>query len=521
MIRFSRIAIAAAIACTGLSGVPVWAQSTPPALISAKPLDLKIHLHYDDKYLWNDASPVAKELTRQTNIRLVNTASKVATNSGEQFNLLIATGQLPDIVGGSGVTDGIIKYGMEGAFLPLNKLIDQHAPNIKAFFKENPEVAKAITAPDGNIYYMPYVPDGSVSRGWWVRQDWLDKLKLKHPQNVNELYEVLKAFRDRDPNGNGKKDEIPYFNSNEHEVFRLALLWGARSSGSNTAMDFMVKDGKVVHPFAQEEFKVAIKNIAKWYAEGLIDKEIFTRKSRARQQLYSADQGGITHDWFASTSSYNVSMADKVPGFKVVAMAPPADVNGKRFEEDSRKLSMPHGWAISYSTKHPVEAIKLFDYYFSPAGRRLNNFGVEGVSYTVKNGEAVFTDAVLKSTTPVNTQLKEQIGAQLPIGYHQDYRYEAQWTMEEGVKGRDMYVKGKYVIPQFPGVNMSKEERALYDKYWANLKTYMNEMAQNWILGTKDVDQTWGDYQAYLKKNGYPQVIVSMQKAYDRQYSKK
>ena len=223
--------------------------------------------------------------------------------------------------------------------MPLNKLIDQHAPNIKAFFKENPEVAKAITAPDGNIYYMPYVPDGSVSRGWWIRQDWLDKLKLKQPQNVNELYEVMKAFRDRDPNGNGKKDEIPYFNSNEHEVFRLALLWGARSSGSNTAMDFMVKDGRVVHPFAQEEFKVAIKNIAKWYAEGLIDKEIFTRKSRARQQLYSADQGGITHDWFASTSSYNVSMADKVPGFKVVAMAPPADVNGKRFEEDSRKLA--------------------------------------------------------------------------------------------------------------------------------------------------------------------------------------
>ena len=143
------------------------------------------------------------------------------------------------------------------------------------------------------------------------------------------------------------------------------------------------------------------------------------------------------------------------------------------------------------------------------AGRRLNNFGVEGVSYTVKNGQAVFTDAVLKSTTPVNTQLKEQVGAQLPIGYHQDYRYEVQWTLPEGVKGRDMYVKGNYVIPQFPGVNMSKEERELYDKYWPNLKTYMNEMAQNWILGTKDVDKTWAEYQAYLKKSGYPQVIVS------------
>ena len=521
MKRLTRLSIATAAICMALGASPAcWAQSAPTPIV-AKQLDLTIHMHFRDKFVWDENWPVAKELTRLTNIKLVNTASKVATNSTEQFNLLMASGKLPDIVGGNGLKDNFISFGMQGAFLPLNKLIDQHAPNLKAFLQKNPLIAQAITAPDGNIYYIPYVPDGEASRGWWIRQDWLDKLKLKTPQTVDELHTVLKAFRDGDPNGNGKKDEIPYFNGQPEEVYRLALLWGARSSGSDSYMDFMVENGKVVHPFAEERFKIAIKHIAEWYKEGLIDKEIFTRKSRAREQLFSANQGGVTHDWFASTSTYNQpsSIPARVPGFKLVAIAPPADINGKRFEEDSRKLVMPDGWAISFSNKHSVETIKLFDFYFGEAGRRLSNFGVMGQQYTLKDGKAIFKDSVLKSATPVNSQLWE-VGAQIPIGFWQDYGYEAQWTFPEGLKGREMYIKNKYILPQFPGVNLTQEERAVYDKYWTDLQTYMTVMGQNWVLGTKGVDATWGEYQAHLKKNGYDKVLAVMQKAYDRQYKK-
>ena len=180
---------------------------------------------------------------------------------------------------------------------------------------------------------------------------------------------------------------------------------------------------------------------------------------------------------------------------------------------------MPDGWAISFSNKHPVETIKLFDFFFSEAGKRLANFGVEGQQYTMKDGKPVFKDTVLKSATPVNSQLWE-IGAQIPIGFPQDYAYEEQWTFPEGLKGREMYLKGGYLLPQFPGVNMTKDERAVYDKYWTDLETYMSVMAQNWVLGTKDVDATWAEYQAHLKKNGYDQVLAVMQKAYDRQYKK-
>ena len=55
-----------------------------------------------------------------------------------------------------------------------------------------------------------------TSQGYYIRKDWLRKLGLKEPKTVEELYEVLIAFRDKDPNGNGKKDEIPVFIRGNH-----------------------------------------------------------------------------------------------------------------------------------------------------------------------------------------------------------------------------------------------------------------------------------------------------------------
>lgn len=513
-----KITLALLIGAVGLSGMQ-FAQAKEATWITDKPLNLTIHVHARNKYIWDTDAPVNKEIGRLTNVMLKGTGSKTATNSVEQFNLMMASGALPDIVGGDSLKDNFIRYGMEGAFVPLNKLIEQHAPNLKAFFKSHPAALKSITAPDGNIYYIPYIPDGTIARGWWIRQDWLAKLKLKEPKNINELHTVLKAFREKDPNGNGQKDEVPFFSRDPEQVFHLLNFWGCRATGSDSALDFYVDGGKIKHPFAEPCLKTGMKNLAQWYKDGLIDTEIFTRKNRAREQLYGNNNGGLTFDWFASTAAFNTSISKTVPGFNLVAIAPPADVNGKVWLENTRAQVKPDGWAITYVNKNPVETIKLFDFMFSRKGRDVANFGVEGLTYEYKNGKAVFKDAVLNNSKSVTTQLWE-IGAQLPIGFWQDYEYERQWTIPEALVGIDMYTKGNWGVEDFYGVNMTKEERTVFDANIADIKTYMTEMAQNWILGTKDVDASWADYQAQLKKKNLDKVIAVMQKAYDRQYKK-
>ncbi|WP_341224139.1 sugar ABC transporter permease [Loktanella salsilacus] len=517
------LTLTSAILMTTAMTAPAFAESH--LQIVDEPLELTIHMHWPRAQgygVGGDASkiyPVEEAARAMTNISLKDaTAGANSTDSAEAMNLMLAQGKLPDIVGGHLIQQPVNEYGPEGAFVPLNDLVKEHAPNIQKFWDEHPELQEAISAYDGNYYYIPYLPDGEFARAWYIRQDWLDVLGLEQPQTVEEYHDVLVAFRDGDPNGNGKKDEIPFFSRQWEEVNRLLTLFDARSSGSDTYHDFYVDDaGAIVHPYAQDAYRDGLANIAQWYAEGLIDPEIFTRGSSSRDYLLSENLGGSTHDWFASTSGYNAALADKVEGFNFIPFLPPASTSGVRMEEHRRIPIKPDGWAISYMNEHPVETIKYFDFYFTEEGRNLANFGVEGKTWDMVDGEPTFKPEVLSSDVAVNSQMYLE-GAQIQRGFFQDYRYELQWTSPEALEGIALYEANDLLIPQFLGVAFNQEEQATFDKYWPSIRTYMLERQQAWILGAGDVQAEWDDYAATLDKMGYPQVIEVMNAAYARQY---
>jgi len=485
---------------------------------SDKPLTLDIHFH-TKKFVYNNDWPVEKEAARLTNISLNNVASMATTKSEEAFNLLIASGDLPDIVGGSSMKDNVNRYGPEGAFIGMNDLIDKYAPNIKAFFDKNPDIRSSIQAADGEIYYIPYLPDGKFGRGYFIRYDWLAKLGLEVPQTVDELHDVLVAFRDGDPNGNGKKDEVPLFMRHWEELIRMVTLWDGRMSGSDMFHDFHVVDGELRHGYVGEGYRVGIRNLSKWYKEGLIDKEIFTRGSRSREYLLSNNLGGMTHDWFASTAGYNDVFKDSIPGFAFKAFVPPKGISGKRVEEHQRARVKVDGWAMSFTNEHPIETMKYFDFYFTEEGKRLANFGIEGVTYEMVDGKPTFKKEVLESDTPVNAQLWE-IGSQVQRGFPQDYNYEIQWSNKDALEGIALYEAGDYLVEPFLGVSLNTKEKEQFDKKWATIRDYMLEMQQAWILGSRDIDKDWDSYLAQIDRMGYDSVIKVMQSAYDRAYKK-
>ena len=489
-----------------------------------EPLTLTIQMNHKRYPTYKEDWPVEQAARAMTGISLqdatvgANTRSD-SENTGrtEALNLMLASGEIPDIVGSSRLKDFVNQYGPEGAFIPLNDLIDEHAPNLKAYFDERPNVRSALTAADGNMYYIPYLPDGKYGRAYWIRTDWLDKLGLEVPQTVEEYEAALRAFKTQDPNGNGLADEVPYFARQWPELIRLVTLWDGRSSGSDTYHDFYVDEGTLAHPYAGEGYREGIKNLARWYEEGLIDAEIFTRGSSSRDYLLSENLGGATHDWFASTSGYN-RLSSEIEGFEFKALAPPASISGKRIEEHRRIPIKPDGWAIGHTNEHPVETIKYFDFWFTEEGRRLANFGVEGQQYDMIDGKAIFKEEFLNNSKPVNNQLYE-IGSQLQArGYFQDYGYEIQWSNEFALEGIALYDEGDYLIDQFLGVAFTADEQKVYDKHFGSIRDYMLERQQAWILGSGDVEADWADYQAELENLGLSKVLAVMQSAYDRQY---
>ena len=474
-------------------------------LASKTAIDLSVHLGTVESGVFNDEWPIFKKAAKMTNVQLKGSMPKTITNLGQAFSLMIASGDIPDIVQTSN-TD-FFKYGEDGAFESLDELIEKNAPNLKKFLNDNPDVKAMATGPDGKIWFIPFIQDGKAQSGWFIRQDWLDKLGLKMPTNINELTETFKAFRDKDPNGNGKKDEIPYFHrSPKAGIEDLLILWKAYPS-------FYAVDGKVVFGPKEKEYKTAIENISTWYKEGLIDKEIYTRGAKARDILLSDNLGGATHDLFGSTASYNDKLGNKINGFLFAPITPPAGVDGKIREATKRAKAKTFGWGMSSSNKHKAETMKYFDFWFTQEGRRMANFGIEGDTYNMKDGKPIFTEKVLKGEKPA-VEVIRQTGAQSNFGFQQDYFYEQQWTNQIANKSIKEYVDKNYFIEQYPTLKFTQVEQKEVDKVMVKINTYVTEVTQQWILGAKPIN--FEDFNSQLEKLEIKKIIDFNQKAYDR-----
>ncbi len=456
---------------------------------------------------------VWQEAGRRTNVYLEGIIPQSNSNEEEAYNLMLSSGELADIIGYKD-TAVLEQLGRDGGLIPLNDLIDQYAPHIKAYMEENPAFAGYCYSLDGNIYMIPKSQELVSAEYWWIREDWLDKLGLEVPTTVDELYDVLTAFRNEDPNGNGIKDEIPLFDrAGDKMPDEYLYLW-------DSSTEFYPRDGQMTFEPLEDNFVYAVKNLAKWYKEGLIDPEIFTRGAKGRDLLLSSNLGGCTHDW-VSAGNYNDSLAEEIPGFKMLAIAPPADQNGNVTERVARTPSV--GWGISSQCEDPVTVIKFFDYMFTEEGAELMNFGVEGETFVYdENGNVQYTDKVMNSELGPLEYLRT-CGIQYRIGMLQYAEYEYAFMTEAGKQANELYEAHhewypENLPPYLDGALILKyppELEAEYQKIMSSIRPYVDEKFQSWMLGTSDIDEDYDEFVQELYDRGIERAIEINQIAYE------
>ncbi len=480
--------------------------------ITDEPLELTVHMHWQNIYSFQDDFAVFQEAFQRTNVRLKGTAATTNLSSIDSYDLMMASGKLPDIISYIDY-NRMMSDGKNGFFIPLNELIEQYAPNIKKFFDENPDVRKSMTASDGNIYALPSTNDSAskAGLGYMIRKDWLDKLNLRLPDTMEELYIVLKAFRDEDPNGNGFKDEIPFFTRTKGSL-PFVMSFGAKSG-------LYIDNGKVKFGPSEKEYYEGMRLMSLYYEEGLLDKEIFSRGANAREVLFGENRGGMTYDWFSSTSVFNDKLTVPVPGFELVPLAPPKAADGIRRCEFSREpLMTGMGWGISSACLYPVEAIKYMDFWLSAEGKQLFSFGIDGIDYTMQDGKAVFTDKVLKNELTPVAYLNSR-GAILPtVGSQISAEYEKQAMHESGREGFLMYeTHNNYnYYERMPLCPVADEAKEQYKKISETVHSILADRIQRWVIGVEKLDwEAWEAYLAELRKAGFEEMIAIQQNAYD------
>lgn len=482
------------------------------SLISAEPKTFSIFLNFNNMP-FNPEWRLWQEIAKKTNISLEGVISQSNSNEEEAFNLMLSSGKLADIIGFKNPSE-LEKLGRDGGLIPLNDLIKEHAPHIQAVLDSDDKFRQGATALDGNIYYIPKNQELVSAEFWWVRQDWLDKLGLDVPTTVDQLYDVLTAFKNNDPNGNGEADEIPLFDRAGWKMpDEYLYLW-------DTSTEFYPRDGKMTFEPMEENFKVGVTNLVKWYKEGLIDPEILTRGAKSRDILYSSNIGGMTHDW-PSTGNYNRSLAEDIPGFNNVSIAPPANQNGEVIERTTRYPGV--GWGISSQCKDPVTLIKFFDYMFTEEGSTLMNWGIEGETYTVNDdGTKSYTDTVLNSEqTPLG--YLRSLGIQYRVGMLQDAEYEYAFMTPEASAAAKLYNSNpQWYREDMPpyldgelGLKYSTDDEAEYKKIMSEVRPYVDEMFQKWLLGASDFEEDYDGFIKELKSRGIERAIEINQTAYD------
>ena len=225
----------------------------------------------------NTGEELDKTLTMQvmeerTNIHWdISTASQAELS--EKRGLSFNSGEYYDVYIKSGISaTEAFQYGSQGILIPLNDLIDQYMPNLKALLDEQ-DLWNQITSADGNIYALPQLNGQELAApAVYINQKWLDNLGMKLPTTQDEFLDVLRAFVKDDPNGDGANDEYGIYCPSGAVEYTLPLF--------GVAMDYstysMYDNGNAVFVPTSDVYHDFLAFWAQAYTEKLINQDCFT-----------------------------------------------------------------------------------------------------------------------------------------------------------------------------------------------------------------------------------------------------
>jgi putative aldouronate transport system substrate-binding protein len=465
----------------------------------------------------NDNLPIWQEVEKRTGIHINWQAS---SDYDTAMQPVIASGsQLPDImlIPPSWGNSGVYKLGLDGLILPLDDLIAKSAPDIQKLFRENPALKAAVTAPNGKIYSIcdaPMFVNSMVSlNSLFIRQDWLDKLGLRVPATIDEWYTVLKAFKDRDPNGNGQRDEIPLGSMNIlRDSMALGSAFGLPVGDTEWWYD---KSGKVFYVYTAPQYREYLRIMNQWYKEGLLDPEL-TRQESNFQSLTATNVAGSFVHLSERVAQYNGFVeGGGVSGVNHVLVAPPRTLDGSNPVVLKRDPTWSH-YGITRDCKDPELAMRWINFvYGSDEGVTLNEWGIEGLSYRVVNGKKQYTDFVLKNPNGLDPyNALRSLGASNTILVRTPA--EAYTALNAGTPAIPFCEKLlPYRVEPFPAIMLSEEHQSIVDRIQPDIQTYSNEIRLKFLVGELPLSE-WDNYVRTVNSMGLGELQRVRQWQYDR-----
>lgn len=443
--------------------------------------------------LTND-SPVLKWIQDATNVAVE--VSHAAGDYNEGLALVMAGGDLPDIVVINDVSQAN-SYGSQGALLDFNEHLDR-MPNLKAFWDKYPDLKRRATTPDGKIYIA--INEGlgySNQMVWMYRPDVLEKHNLQVPTTWDELHIVLQSLKKEYP------DSYPL-------IFRFGLesveLTMAPSFGTYYKVYPDLQTGEVKFAPVTENFRHLLENLNTFYKEKLINTDFLSITTDQWVEMMTTGKSFFTVDYIGRIQSLSEAMMEE--GAELRMMPPPAGPNSTGYNPFTNYMT--GGFTVAKNSKNLEAALHYIDFLYSEAGTELVSWGIEGETFTVKDGRKVLTAA------KDHLELAKVTG-QTAFGVYGllDEKAPQSFISEKFKVSYDEAPKYQYPTNVVPP-NFKNEELETISIVYEQIIKHKDTNEAKFIIGERPFSE-WDAYVQEVQNLGLQQVLDLYKLGWDRQ----
>ncbi len=459
-------------------------------------------------------SEIGKQLAADTGIK-IKYIHPTAGGESDQFSVLLASGELPDIINWDWRAYGADKAMDNKYIIALNDVIDKYAPNLKSLIESDGDLEKMLKTDNGSFYAFPFLRGDDelcTYSGPIVRKDWLDKIGMNIPETVDEWETMLRKFKTE------LNVETPL------TCTSAAFKDGFISGAFDAPYCFYIDDnGKAKYGPIEPGFKDFLVTMNKWFNEGLLDKNVATVTDTGA--LILNERAGATFGFVGGgIGTFLENMQKTNPKFDVAGAPYPVLKKGDKpmiGQKENRYGSAPSS-AITTNCKNVELAARFLDYGFSEKGSMLYNFGIEGESYDVVDGKPVFTEKItndpegrtidsmislysLVGSSGIFSQRLDAVNLTRP--FEQQKKAVEVWSDTEA---------DKHIIPP---IIFTQEENSNMGNSISEIETYVSSMVMKFITGVESIDK-YDEFVAQIKKFNIDKVLETYQSAIERYNSR-
>lgn len=509
--------------------------------LTAETVTFRVLMVASDEVTDYDDNAFTKWLEEKTNVH-VQWDLVPEDDVQSKLNVMLASGDIPDIIFGAVNPSQLLLYGSQGLFLPLNDLIAENGPRATKLMDVQPVVRDVITAPDGTIYAMPgfgVCYHCTLNQKLWLYKPWLDKLGLDIPTTTDEFEAVLKAFKEQDPNGNGQADEIPLSGSISESNTRLPaylmnsfIYYPGPLSGDNEQQPrlLIVVDGKVTPVYATPEWREGLRYLNRLYAQGLIDPQIFTQDEDALQRIGNNPDEVILGAVLGGSPGSAVSIVGE-PGARwteYVPVPPLTGPEGVRYAAWNPYLPAFPAAAITKACQNPALAVAWIDTLLWQEASLREDRGpldqdwrwAEEGEIDVVGGQALWKLLVIHEE-PTNQSWQGTgplcITQRMFSGIAIDPE-AIDLNLEKILHDASANDYEPYKQPQemtLPPLAFTNDQAIAIADPEATIGQYVQQMLAQFVRGEADLDAGWDTYLATLNGMGLAPYIQIYQDIYD------